>query len=54
MAEEFKVQDGSLLEPVHAGDRVTVSVAESGSAKTVTKLLKQTTPGDQFAGTRDR
>jgi hypothetical protein len=40
-AEEFKVQDGSLLEPVHAGDRVTFSAAESGGVKTITKLQKQ-------------
>jgi Cu/Ag efflux protein CusF len=40
-AEEFKVQDGSLLEAVHAGDQVTYSVAESGGVKTITKLQKQ-------------
>ncbi len=40
-AEEFKVQDSSLLEPVHAGDRVTFSAAESGGVKTITKLQRQ-------------
>jgi Cu/Ag efflux protein CusF len=40
-AEEFKVQDGSLLEPVHAGDQVTYSVTESGGVKTITKLQRQ-------------
>lgn len=40
-AEEFKVQDGSLLEPVHAGDQVTYSATESGGVKTITKLQKQ-------------
>jgi Cu/Ag efflux protein CusF len=40
-AEEFKVQDASLLEPLHAGDRVTFSVAESGGVKTITKLQRQ-------------
>jgi hypothetical protein len=40
-AEEFKVQDGSLLEAVHAGDRVTFSVSESGGTKTITKLQRQ-------------
>lgn len=40
-AEEFKVQDGSLLVPVHAGDQVTFSIAESGGVKMITKLQKQ-------------
>jgi Cu/Ag efflux protein CusF len=40
-AEEFRVQDRSLLEPVHAGDRVTFSVAESAGVKTVIKLQRQ-------------
>jgi hypothetical protein len=40
-AEEFKVQDVSLLEPVHAGDKVTFSVTESGGVKTITKLQRQ-------------
>lgn len=40
-AEEFKVQDGSLLEPVHAGDQVTYSATESGGVKTITKLQRQ-------------
>lgn len=40
-AEEFKVKDGALLDGVHAGDRVTYSVAETGGAKTITKLDKQ-------------
>jgi Cu/Ag efflux protein CusF len=39
--EEFKVQDGSMLEPVHAGDKVTYSAVESGGVKTITKLEKQ-------------
>jgi hypothetical protein len=29
------------LDTVHAGDRVTFSVAESGGVKTITKLDKQ-------------
>ncbi len=40
-AEEFKVQDGAMLDAVHAGDRVTFSVAETGGVKTITKLEKQ-------------
>ena len=40
-AEEFKVQDGSLLESVHAGDKVTFSTVESGGVKTITRLQRQ-------------
>ena len=40
-AVEFRVQDGKLLDAVHAGDRVTFSVAESSGIKTITKLEKQ-------------
>ena len=40
-AEEFKVQDGSWLEPVHAGDKVTFSVTETGGVKTITRLERQ-------------
>ena len=34
---QFKASD-ALLEKVHAGDKVTVSVTESGGKKTVTKI----------------
>ena len=37
--EEFKVQDGAMLESVHAGNRVTFSIGDNG--KTITKLQKQ-------------
>ncbi len=40
-AEEFKAQDRSLLDAVHAGDRVTYSTTETGGIKAVTKLQKQ-------------
>lgn len=40
-AEEFKVKDGALLDAVHAGDRVTYDVDETGGAKTITKLERQ-------------
>jgi Cu/Ag efflux protein CusF len=40
-AEEFRVKDGALLDGVHAGDRVTYSVAETGGAKTITKLDRE-------------
>lgn len=39
--QEFKVQNGSLLDSVHAGDLVTYSIAESGGVKTVIKLQRK-------------
>jgi len=39
--EEFKVKDGAMLDAVHAGDRITYAVGETGGAKTITKLEKQ-------------
>ena len=39
--QEFKPQDGSLLNALHAGDRVTFSATEAGGVKTITKLEKQ-------------
>jgi Cu/Ag efflux protein CusF len=38
--EQFKVQDG-MLNTLHAGDKVTLSVSETGGTKTITKLEKQ-------------
>ena len=38
VTEEFKAQEGVSLEKLHAGDKVTVSVAEKGGVKTVTKI----------------
>jgi Cu/Ag efflux protein CusF len=38
--ERFKVQEG-MLNTLHAGDKVVVSVSETGGTKTVTKLEKQ-------------
>ena len=35
--QQFKASD-DLLEKVHAGDKVTLSVTESGGKKTVTKI----------------
>ena len=40
-APEFKPQDRSLLDTLHAGDRVTFSAAEVGGVRTITKLEKQ-------------
>ncbi|MHB8271462.1 copper-binding protein [Bradyrhizobium sp.] len=40
-SERFKVQDGGMLNTLHAGDKVTESVSETGGTKTVTKLEKQ-------------
>lgn len=41
VAEEFKAQDRSALDAVHAGDKVGYSVIETNGIKTVTKLKKQ-------------
>jgi Cu/Ag efflux protein CusF len=38
--EQFKVPDG-MLNTLHAGDKVTLSVSETGGTKTITKLEKQ-------------
>jgi Cu/Ag efflux protein CusF len=38
--EQYKVQ-GVSLETLHAGDKVTFSVSESGGKKTITKLELQ-------------
>ena len=40
-AEEFKAQDRSSLDAVHAGDKVTYFSTETGGIKTITKLQKQ-------------
>ena len=39
-AELFKVQAG-MLTNVHAGDRVSFSVSETGGTKTITKIEKR-------------
>ena len=36
--QQFKVKDGVSLEDLHAGNRITYSVSESGGTKTVTKF----------------
>jgi Copper binding periplasmic protein CusF len=38
--QQFKASD-DLLQKIHAGDRVTVSVTESGGKKTATKIERQ-------------
>jgi Cu/Ag efflux protein CusF len=40
-SQEFKVQDGQLLDNLHAGDRVNFSVNDNNGVKTVTKLQRQ-------------
>ncbi len=40
-AEEFKVQSGLSLDDVHAGDKVSLSVKETGGTRTITKIQKQ-------------
>jgi Cu/Ag efflux protein CusF len=39
--ERFKVPDDGMLNTVHAGDKVTLSVSETGGTRTITKLEKQ-------------
>jgi hypothetical protein len=39
--QEFKVKDGVSLEDLHAGNRITYSVTETGGTKTLTKFKKQ-------------
>jgi hypothetical protein len=38
--EQFKIPE-SLLDTVHAGDRITFTVSENGPTKTITKIEKQ-------------
>src|SRR3978361_2235022 len=38
--EQFKAPDG-MLNTLHAGDKVTLSVSEAGGTKTIPKLEKQ-------------
>jgi hypothetical protein len=38
--ELYKVQAG-MLTPIHAGDKVTFSVSETGGTKTITKIEKR-------------
>ena len=40
-AEEFKAQDGLSLDALHAGDKVTFSVSETGGIKTITQFQPQ-------------
>ena len=39
-AEEFKTQNGAMLDTIHAGDKVTFSVTGTGNTKTITKFEK--------------
>jgi Cu/Ag efflux protein CusF len=41
VAPDFKPQDHSLLDTLHAGDRVTFSATGMGGVRTITKLEKQ-------------
>ena len=40
-SEEFKAQDRSALDAVHAGDKVSYAIKETNGVKTITKLEKQ-------------
>ncbi len=39
--QQFKVKDGVSLEDLHAGNRITYSVTETGGTKTLTKFKVQ-------------
>jgi len=39
--QEFKVKDGVSLEDLHAGNRITYSITESGGTKTLTNFKRQ-------------
>ena len=39
--QEFKVKDGVSLEDLHAGNRITYSVTETGGTRMLTKFKKQ-------------
>jgi Cu/Ag efflux protein CusF len=38
VVDEFKAQDGLSLDKLHAGDKITVTTAEKGGVKTITKI----------------
>ncbi|MBV9456120.1 MAG: copper-binding protein [Bradyrhizobium sp.] len=40
-SEQFKVKEGVSLEDLHAGNRITYSVSDSGGTKTITKFKVQ-------------
>ena len=40
-SEQFKVKDGVSLEDLHAGNRITYSVSDSGGTKTITRFKVQ-------------
>ena len=39
--QEFKVGNGGMLEPIHAGDKVKFSTTGSGDRPTIDKIEKQ-------------
>ena len=39
--QEFRVKDGVSLEDLHAGNRITYAVTDSGGIKTVTSFKRQ-------------
>jgi Cu/Ag efflux protein CusF len=40
-AEAFKVQGGLSLDDFHAGDKVSFTATDTGTARTITKIQKQ-------------
>ena len=39
--QQFKIKDGVSLEDLHAGNRITYSVTDTGGTKTITKFKVQ-------------
>ena len=39
--QQFKVKDGVSIEDLHAGNRITYSVSETGGTQTITKFKVQ-------------
>jgi len=41
VVQEFKVSNGGMLEPIHAGDKVNFSTTDSADRPTIEKIQKQ-------------
>ena len=41
VVQEFKVNNGGMLEPIHAGDKVNFSTSSNAERPTIEKLQKQ-------------
>ena len=41
VVQEFKVSNGGMLEPIHAGDKVNFSTTDNADRPTIEKIQKQ-------------